>query len=218
MTEIKQGDTVRIHYTGTLRDGNVFRQLGRTRSAWSSPWGPARSFPVWTAAHAGYVEIGEKKRVEVDCQLMPMGRSIPLCARTSRAKASRTTSRWTPVPSCRCRPPMARRCLLSVVDANEETVTLDANHPLAGPGSDLRHRGRFDQLIIASAITLAGLVVPPINDINRLAKLRLGIEDPRIPAADVVRVSNSVRARLLSTPVLRRESEIRTRIGRDYPV
>jgi FKBP-type peptidyl-prolyl cis-trans isomerase 2 len=48
MSDAKPGNTVRIHYTGTLSDGSTF-DTPRAASRSSSPWVRARSSPASTA-------------------------------------------------------------------------------------------------------------------------------------------------------------------------
>ena len=65
MTEIKQGDTVRIHYTGTLLDGKTF-DSSEGRDPLEFVVGSGQIIAGLDAALPGMV-LGEKKRVEVPC-------------------------------------------------------------------------------------------------------------------------------------------------------
>ena len=45
---IKNGDTLRVHYTGTLSDGTVF-DLPANAIPWNSPWAKAMLIPGFEA-------------------------------------------------------------------------------------------------------------------------------------------------------------------------
>ena len=129
MTEVKNGDTVSIHYTGTLNDGTTFdSSAGRDPLAFEV--GSGQIIPGLDAAIPG-MTVGEKKTVNIPCdqaygpvnpdmrQQVPRA-DIPAEIPTevgTRLQMQTQTGQTIPVV---------------VVDANETAVTLDANHPLAG--------------------------------------------------------------------------------------
>lgn len=129
MTQVKPGDTVHIHYTGSLPDGSVF-DSSEGREPLSFTVGSGQIIPGLDKALPG-MEAGEKKRVEIapeeaygerDAQgVLEVPRSeipaeIPLEVGT-RLEMRDAEGRGLPV---------------TVTEVTEETVTLDANHPLAG--------------------------------------------------------------------------------------
>jgi len=65
MSVIKDGDTVRIHYTGTLLDGSVF-DSSDGRDPLEFVVGSGQIIPGLDAAMAGMAQ-GEKKSVAVPC-------------------------------------------------------------------------------------------------------------------------------------------------------
>ena len=101
MTEIKQGDTVRIHYKGTLLDGNVF-DSSEGRDPLEFVVGSGQIIPGLDTAMPG-LTVGEKKRVEIACvdaygPINPaMRQQIPRSSSTASkgmpAARSRSTSR-----------------------------------------------------------------------------------------------------------------------------
>ncbi|WP_170367886.1 FKBP-type peptidyl-prolyl cis-trans isomerase [Ruegeria arenilitoris] len=129
MTAIKQGDTVRIHYTGTLRDGNVF-DSSEGRDPLEFAVGSGQIIPGLDAALPG-MEIGEKKRVEVDCQ-DAYGPINPAMRQDVPREGIPDDIPLDPGTQLQMQTPDGQALPVMVVDANEETVTLDANHPLAG--------------------------------------------------------------------------------------
>ena len=129
MTQVKPGDTVHIHYTGTLRDGTTF-DSSEGRDPLQFEVGSGQIIPGLDKAIPG-MEVGDKKTVNVPCdeaygpvdpQMRQAGPregipdDIPLDLGT-RLQMQTQQGQVTPV---------------TVVEVTDEQVTLDANHPLAG--------------------------------------------------------------------------------------
>ncbi|MBR9652591.1 FKBP-type peptidyl-prolyl cis-trans isomerase [Thalassovita aquimarina] len=129
MTQVKTGDTVRIHYTGTLTDGSVF-DSSEGRDPLEFEVAAGQIIPGLDAALPG-MTVGEKKVVEVPCaqaygeanpqavQAVPRAEvpaDLPLEVGT-QLQVQTTEGQVLPV---------------TIVEVTEEAVTLDANHPLAG--------------------------------------------------------------------------------------
>jgi FKBP-type peptidyl-prolyl cis-trans isomerase 2 len=129
MTQVKAGDTVRIHYTGTLIDGSVF-DSSEGRDPLEFTAGSGQIIPGLDAAILGMAQ-GEEKTVTVPADEAygahdPAGRqevpraqvpeNIPLDIGT-RLQMSRPDGSAMPV---------------TVAEVTEEVVVLDMNHPLAG--------------------------------------------------------------------------------------
>lgn len=129
MTQVKSGDTVAIHYTGTLADGATF-DSSQGRDPLEFQVGSGQIIPGLDQAIPG-MAVGDKKVVEVAAddaygqpdpnarQAVPRGEipgDIPLDLGT-QLQVQTPTGQVMPV---------------TVVEVTEEQVTLDANHPLAG--------------------------------------------------------------------------------------
>ena len=129
MTQVKTGDTVHIHYTGTLNDGTKF-DSSEGREPLSFEVGSGQIIPGLDSAIPG-MTVGDKKTVNVACddaygQMNPAMRQdvpradipaeIPLEV-GSRLQMQTQDGQVIPV---------------TVAAVEEESVTLDANHPLAG--------------------------------------------------------------------------------------
>lgn len=129
MTEVKSGDTVRIHYTGTLLDGTTF-DSSDGRDPLQFVVGSGQIIPGLDVALPGMV-VGEKKTVNVPCadaygpvnpeMRQPVPRSdipaeIPL-QKGMQLQMETADGQVMPV---------------TVVDLSDDEVTMDANHVLAG--------------------------------------------------------------------------------------
>ena len=129
MAAIKKGDTVRIHYTGTLSDGTVFDS-----SAGKDPLefqvGVGHVIAGLDAALMG-MNVGEKKVVDIasDDAYGPVREG-------GRQEFPRSMIPDT-VPleaggQLQMQTQDGRVILMQVLSFDDETVVADANHPLAG--------------------------------------------------------------------------------------
>lgn len=127
--EAKEGDTVQVHYTGRLDDGSVF-DSSRESEPLEFELGSGRVIPGFETAVEG-MSVGESLEVELDPDeaygqrrddlVMPVGRDqLPeeLDPEVGDALEVQLGS--------------GERTTATVVDADESSVTLDLNHPLAG--------------------------------------------------------------------------------------
>ena len=130
MSEVKSGDTVAIHYTGTLTDGTTF-DSSDGRDPLEFVVGSGQIIPGLDKAMPG-MKVGDKKVVEIPCDeaygaINPENRQsipreqipadIPLEMGLTLQMQSPDGQQVMPV---------------TVVELNETEVTLDANHMLAG--------------------------------------------------------------------------------------
>ncbi|CUH43108.1 FKBP-type peptidyl-prolyl cis-trans isomerase [Ruegeria atlantica] len=129
MTEIKQGDTVRIHYTGTLLDGNVF-DSSEGRDPLEFVVGTGQIIPGLDSAMPG-LNIGDKKRVEIAC-VDAYGPINPAARQQIPREGIPDDIPLDPGTQLQMQTPDGQAVPVTVVEVDEATVTLDANHPLAG--------------------------------------------------------------------------------------
>ena len=129
MTQVKSGDTVRIHYTGTLADGQTF-DSSEGRDPLEFTVGSGQIIPGLDAAIPG-MAVGDKKTVEVpadDAYGQPdpnAQQAVPRAEIPDDIPLDLGTQLQVQTPQGQVMP-------VTVVDVTEEQVTLDANHPLAG--------------------------------------------------------------------------------------
>ncbi|WP_114286509.1 FKBP-type peptidyl-prolyl cis-trans isomerase [Candidatus Halocynthiibacter alkanivorans] len=129
MTEIKSGDTVRIHYTGTLSDGAVF-DSSEGRDPLEFEVGSGMIITGLDKALPGMV-VGERKKVVI-APGEAYGHIDP-AARQALPRAQIPDD--IPVEiglQLQMQSPEGRVIPVTIVEVSEETVTLDANHALAG--------------------------------------------------------------------------------------
>ena len=129
MSDAKTGDTVRIHYTGTLSDGSTF-DSSAGRDPLEFTLGTGQVIPGFDKAVDG-MSVGTEKVVEIPCDDAygahdPNGRhdfprdqvpdDVPLDVGTRLQLTG----------------PAGQPINVTIAEVTEETVVLDANHPLAG--------------------------------------------------------------------------------------
>ena len=129
MSQAKPGDTVRMHYTGSLADGTEF-DSSAGRDPLEFQLGSGQIIPGLDAGVTG-MEVGDTKTVVIE---------------PSDAYGDRDPARVQAVPreqipdhipvepgtQLQMQTPDGQAMPVTVVDVDESTVTLDANHPLAG--------------------------------------------------------------------------------------
>lgn len=129
MTQAKSGDTVRIHYTGTLSDGSTF-DSSAGRDPLEFKLGSGQVIPGFDKAVDG-MAVGEKKTVEIPAddaygQRDPNGtQSFP----RDKIPADVPLDIGTRL---QLSGPAGQPIMVTVSEVTETEVILDANHPLAG--------------------------------------------------------------------------------------
>lgn len=125
---IEDGKTVRIHYTGTLNDGSQFdSSAGRDPLEFET--GAGRVIPGFDAAVRD-MSVGDKKTVTIPCQeaygevRKEMIGEIP----NDRFPKDLEVQVGMPLQMQGPQGPMP----VVVKEVNQSSVTIDANHPLAG--------------------------------------------------------------------------------------
>lgn len=129
MTHAIAGKTVRIHYTGTLADGSVF-DSSDGRDPLEFTVGSGQIIPGLDRAIDG-MALGEQKTVTI-----PAAEAYG----PHRADARQDVPRdqipadipLAPGTMLNMQTPDGRQIPVQVTEITEQTVTLDANHPLAG--------------------------------------------------------------------------------------
>lgn len=129
MAQVKQGDTVKVHYTGKLSDGTVFdSSSGRDPLEFTMGEGrviqgfenavegmsPGDSKTVNIPADQAYGPHDDKMMVTIDKNELP---------EDLKPKVGE---------QLQMRHPSGQVVMVTVADVSDCSITLDANHPLAG--------------------------------------------------------------------------------------
>ena len=129
MTQVKSGDKVRLHYTGTLADVTVF-DSSDGREPLEFTQGSGQIIPGLDQAIPG-MAVGDKKTVEVPAD-QAYGQPHPN-ARQDIPRSEIPDSIPLEVGiQLQMQAPDGQAIPVRVVALTDDTVTLDANHPLAG--------------------------------------------------------------------------------------
>ena len=129
MTQAKTGDTVKVHYTGTLDDGTVF-DSSIQREPLQFTLGQQQMIPGFESGVLG-MAIDESKTIKIS---------------SDEAYGPHHADRIIEIPRDQVPPDMkievgqqlelagqdGGRVIVIVKELTEESVKLDANHPLAG--------------------------------------------------------------------------------------
>ncbi len=129
MTAAKSGDTVRIHYTGTLNDGSVF-DSSDGRDPLEFTLGAGQVIPGFDAAVDGMV-VGDRKVAEIPADQAYGPRHDQAVQDVPRADIPAEIPLEVGL-QLQMQSPTGQVMPVTVTAITEETVTLDANHMLAG--------------------------------------------------------------------------------------
>ena len=129
MAQVKNGDVVRIHYTGRLTDGTEF-DSSAGREPLEFEYGAGQIIPG-LERNIPDMEVGAKQTVTVPAEEAYGPRD------DSRVQAIPRTAIPEGVPvdigtRLQANTPEGQPVNLTVVDLDDSSVTVDANHPLAG--------------------------------------------------------------------------------------
>jgi len=129
MPTAKQGDTVQIHYTGKLDDGTVF-DSSEGREPLAFTLGEGQVISGFEEAAIG-MEVGESKETRLDVDEAYGERREDLLLEVPREQLPDELEVDVGTP-LQLQQPDGRAVPVTVAKLDEEQVTLDANHPLAG--------------------------------------------------------------------------------------
>ena len=129
MAEAKKGDRVKVHYTGKLQDGSVF-DSSREREPLEFELGGGMMIKGFDAAVTG-MQVGESKTAEIPAD---------------EAYGQHNEEMVIEVPKSQLPPdlepevgqqlgmqqPNGQSVPVRVTEVKEESIQIDANHPLAG--------------------------------------------------------------------------------------
>jgi len=129
MTQVKSGDTVKIHYTGTLDDGTQF-DSSAGRDPLEFEVGSGQVIPGFDKAVEG-MGVGESRKVNItaDDAYGPrheqMVQEVP---KTALPDGLEPVEGMT----LQAQNQQGQAMQLTVTAVSEDTITVDGNHPLAG--------------------------------------------------------------------------------------
>lgn len=123
------GQTVRVHYTGTLEDGSTF-DSSKGRAPLEFTVGNGQVIGGFDEAVAG-MAVGDTKTVTIAADAA-YGPHRPELVQEMPRDAIPPEIDLTPGNRLAAKDQAGNELVLTVVEADAETARLDANHPLAG--------------------------------------------------------------------------------------
>jgi peptidylprolyl isomerase len=129
MQQAKTGDTVKVHYTGTLADGTEF-DSSRGRDPLEFTLGQGALIPGFENAVVG-MSPGDTKTVEIAANDAYGDRHEQLTQDVPRTAIPDDIELQEGIV-LRARGPEGQDLALTVVSFDDQSVMIDGNHPLAG--------------------------------------------------------------------------------------
>jgi len=129
MTQAQSGDTVRIHYTGTLDDGTQF-DSSAGRDPLEFALGSGQVIPGFDSAVDG-MAVGESKSVTIDPE-QAYGQRHEQLVQQVPMSAFPDDMELAVGMQLQSQSPDGQVMNLLVTEVEDNAVTVDANHPLAG--------------------------------------------------------------------------------------
>ena len=129
MSQAKSGDTVKIHYTGTLDDGTQF-DTSSGRDPLEFQLGGGQVIPGFDTAVTG-MAVGESKSVRIEPDEAYGPRHEQLVQQVPRSALPDDLEPQVGM-GLQSQSPDGQVMMLTVTAVEDENITVDANHPLAG--------------------------------------------------------------------------------------
>ncbi len=129
MSKVKDGDTVKVHYTGKLENGDVF-DSSREREPFEFTVGNKAVIPGFEKGVVG-MGVGDTKTIEIPPEEAYGPKQDELVVVVNKSEFPEDIT-----PSVGQRLQIKQQdgnpVVVTITDLTEDSVTLDANHPLAG--------------------------------------------------------------------------------------
>lgn len=129
MSQAKNGDAVKIHYTGTLDDGSQF-DSSEGREPLGFTLGGGQVIPGFDAAVDG-MSVGEKKTVRIEPEQAYGERHEEMIQEVPKSALPEDMQVEVGMP-LQAQGPNGQVMSLVVTAVAEDSITVDGNHPLAG--------------------------------------------------------------------------------------
>lgn len=128
MKKVQVGDTVTVNYTGRLEDGTIFdSSLNEGREPLTSTLGQGQ---LIAGFEQGLIDmlVGETKTIEIEPENAYGEYVAEMITTVAKNQVPETIQVGETLQGNTPNGPI----IVKVLEVNEDTVTLDANHPLAG--------------------------------------------------------------------------------------
>ena len=129
MSKVKNGDTVKIHYTGKRKDGELF-DTSREQQPLEFTVGNGEIMSGLENSIMG-MEAGDTKSIEVPPEEAFGTRQEELVVEIMKSNLPDNIEPYLG-QRLQMRNPNGNVIDVAIIEIKEETITLDANHPLAG--------------------------------------------------------------------------------------
>jgi peptidylprolyl isomerase len=129
MSHAKSGDTVKIHYTGTLDDGTQF-DSSQGRDPLEFEVGSGQVIPGFDKAVEG-MAVGDSKSVRIEADEAYGPRHEQLVQEVDRSVLPDDLNPETGM-ALQSNSPDGQVTQFMITAVTDETITVDANHPLSG--------------------------------------------------------------------------------------
>ncbi len=129
MTKAQNGDKVRVHYTGTLDSGEVF-DSSYEREPLEFIIGEGKLIPGFEKAVEG-MEVGEKKKIKIPYQEAYGEKRDELLLEVPKTDLPEGLDPQVGM-QFQLNTPTGGTIIAELTEVKDDTVILDANHPLSG--------------------------------------------------------------------------------------
>ncbi|MEX0844054.1 MAG: peptidylprolyl isomerase [Balneolaceae bacterium] len=129
MSKVKNGDTVKVHYTGKLEDGSVF-DSSESRDPLEITLGEGKLIPGFEKAVVG-LEVGDKTTANIESAEAYGDRREDLEVTVERAQLPEEIEPEVGM-QLQLNQPDGQPVPVQITKVEEENIIIDANHPLAG--------------------------------------------------------------------------------------
>lgn len=129
MSQVKDGDTVKVHYTGSLKNGEVF-DTSKEKDPLEFTLGQGQLIPGFEKAVAG-LNVGDTTKVEIPSAEAYGEERDDLIINVPKDQLPGDVTPQVGM-QLQVNQPNGQPVPVRVTDISETELTLDANHPLAG--------------------------------------------------------------------------------------
>lgn len=128
--QVKKGDTVKVHYTGTLTDGSEFDSSYKRNEPIQFQSGSGQMIPGFDEAVIG-MSVGEKKTINIP-SAMAYGEQLTENFLEVSKDSFPTEFTFVEGEMVQGKTETGQPLQATILEIKEDSVILDFNHPLAG--------------------------------------------------------------------------------------